>query len=218
MRERLGDDRHARRTICCGPFASAAWGIAFSAVFAGILAGCATTVSHSTDRLAGPAAPLPSAAPASDAASSLPSDVRPSRQAVFFNTLDVPPVATKTQQALPIGFQEHLQTSLIRIMKETRLFSNVMPDAPYQPGGGGVLSVRGTILTWTADETSAWVTIHVALIAKGIGDQFAESTAAGVIKRRTVDDTSAAGNVEAYDLTPLVEGIAAFVTTFMDPL
>ena len=212
MRKRLEEDRHPRRTIHCGPLTSAAWGIAFSAVFAGILAGCAATMPHSTARDAKPDAP------ARDAASPLLSDVRPSRQAVFFNTLDVPPVATKTQQALPIGFQEHLQTSLIRIMKDTRLFSDVMPDAPYQPGGGGVLSVRGTILTWTADETSAWVTIHVALIAKGIGDQFAESTAAGVIKRRTVDDTSAAGNGEIYDLTPLVEGIAAFITTFMDPL
>ena len=147
-----------------------------------------------------------------------PSALRPSRQAVFFNTLEVPKVTISTDASIPTTFLDDLQQSLIRATRNTKLFTQVMPDAPYEPGGGGVLSVRGTILNWAEDDRTAWVKIHVALIAKGIGDQFAESTAAGTIKRSNAiggGDTASGG---VYDISPLVEGISTFISTFMDPI
>ena len=84
--------------------------------------------------------------------------------------------------------------------------------------GGGVLSARGTLLGWAKNDETAWVKIHVALIAKGIGDQFAESTSAGTVTQSKAVGNDDPASREAYDISPLVEGIATFISTFMDPI
>jgi hypothetical protein len=147
-----------------------------------------------------------------------PSEVKPSRQSVYFNTLEIPKMILSTKDTVPTEVVDTLQESLIQATRNTKLFIRVLSDAPYESGGGGVLSVRGTILNWTDDGTTAWVNIHVALIAKGIGDHFAESTAAGTITRDATAGHQSNGTEPPYEVQPLVEGISTFISTFMDPL
>lgn len=142
------------------------------------------------------------------------SDVRPSRYAMLFDTLEVPPLKVEAQTPPSDAFLEQLQQAFVQQIRNQNLFANVVTKAEPRVLGG-VLTLNATILSWDEQPEEGAIEIRLGIEDMGSSCELTHATTKGALKRTGNADSGTP--TEQYEIQPLVEGAAAFVNDFMHP-
>ncbi len=137
------------------------------------------------------------------------SDVRPSRYAMLFDTLEVPPLKVEAQTPPSEAFLKQLQQAFIQKIRNEQLFARVVSKAESRERGG-VLTLNATILSWDEQPEEGAIEIRLGIEDMGSSCEFTHATTTGTLKRTDA-------STGQYEIQPLVEGTAAFVSGFMHP-
>ena len=140
------------------------------------------------------------------------SDVRPSRYSAVFDTLQIPQVHVEAITPPSDEFLQHLRQALIKKIRSEHLFAHVVSKAAPRERGG-VLTLNATILSWDEQPEGGILKIRLGIEDMGSSCEFTHATTTGTLKRTEARRTESL----PYEIQPLLEGTAAFVTGFMRP-
>ena len=158
--------------------------------------------------------PQPSAAIVPTETSMMPnSAVRPSRYSALFDTIEVPALHVEASRPPSEAFLRNLQQAFIAEIRNENLFATVVANAEARELGG-VLTLKATILFWDENPEEGTLEIRLGIEDMGSSCEFTHATTKGALKRIDASEDSVTGQ---YEITPLVEGTAAFVKDFMRP-
>ncbi len=182
----------------------------------GIIAICMLPACGIMQKTAQPhSMPQPSLTSASSEPAVLPnSEVRPSRYAMLFNTLEVPPLKLEAQTPPSEEFLEQLQQAFINKIRDTQLFARVVSKAETRERDG-VLTLDVSILSWDEQPAGGVIEIRLGIVDMRGRCEFTHATTRGELKR--IGAIAQASSIGQYEINPLVDGVAVFVTDFMHP-
>gem|GEM_PF-2354035 len=182
----------------------------------GIIAICILSACGTMPKTAQPhSLPQPSLTGDSLELAALPnSEVRSSRYAMLFDTLEVPPLKLEAKNPLPEEFLEQLRHSFIQKIRDTKLFARVVAKVETRDLGG-VLTLDVSILSWDEQPAGGVIEIRLGIVDMRGLCEFTHATTKGELKR--IGAIAKASPVGQYEINPLVDGVAVFVTDFMHP-
>jgi len=175
-----------------------------------VLSACGTTSKTTQPH----AIPQPASLVIPHETSMLPdSEVQPSRFSMLFDSLEVP-LATVESKASPSGaLLEQLQQAVIQKIRNAQLFAGVVPKAKSHQRG--ILTLTTTILSWDEHTEEGTIGIRLGIVDTGSSCELTYATTTGTLKR--MGHANIGVSTGPYEIQPLVDGTAAFVSGFMRP-